>query len=78
MQRALLKEYETAGGGDGYVYEELGECLLALGRSDEARPHFAKAYELLSQDAWLVENQKERIERLKELGGGGEPESGTN
>lgn len=67
-QRALLKEHEALGTSDGYVHEELGECLLLLERADEARPHFAKAHELLSKDAWLAANEKKRLERLRKLG----------
>jgi tetratricopeptide (TPR) repeat protein len=54
---------------DGYVSEEAGLCLLALGRADEARPHFRRAAELLGADAWLGEHEPERIARLRELGG---------
>jgi tetratricopeptide (TPR) repeat protein len=68
-QMALKEEFESAGESDGYVFEEIGECLLALGRNDEARPYFTKAYEVLSKDAFLVEQEPERIKRLKELGG---------
>jgi hypothetical protein len=46
----------------------MGECLLALGRADEARPHFARAYELLSQDEWFPADEKQRLARMKELG----------
>lgn len=67
-QQALHSEFEAASETDGYVYEEIGECLLALQRVAEAKPYFAKAYEVLSQDAWLMENESERIKRLKELG----------
>ena len=67
-QQALLKEHEALGSSDGYVYEELGECLLLLARADEARPHFAKAHELLGKDAWLAANETERLERLERLG----------
>ncbi|MFN8413347.1 MAG: tetratricopeptide repeat protein [Anaerolineales bacterium] len=67
-QMALKAEFESAGETDGYVFEEIGECLLALNRAEEARPYFAKAYEVLSQDAWLVEQEAERLKRLKELG----------
>ena len=49
--------------------EEIAECLLALGRADEAQPYFAKAHEALSKDAGLVDNEPKRIERLAELGG---------
>lgn len=52
---------------DGYIFEELGECLLLLNRKEEAKPNFAKAYEMLSKDIWLKENEKERLERLKKL-----------
>jgi tetratricopeptide (TPR) repeat protein len=68
-QMALKEEFEAAGETDGYVFEEIGECLLALKREEEARPYFAKAYEILSQDAWLVEGEPERLTRLKDLGG---------
>jgi tetratricopeptide (TPR) repeat protein len=67
-QLALKAEYESAGETDGYVFEEIGECLLALNRKEEARPYFAKAYEVLSQDEYLVEQEPDRIARLKELG----------
>lgn len=67
-QQLLLDELERAGASDGYVHEELGECLLALGRIDEARPHFARAYAELSADQWLAESEPERIERLRRLG----------
>lgn len=66
-QQALLLESEQSGEPDGYVFEELGECLLALGRADEARPYFAQAYALLSQDAWLAADEPQRLERLKAL-----------
>jgi tetratricopeptide (TPR) repeat protein len=64
---------ETAAAGDpedGYGEEETAECLLALGRDDEAQPHFARAAELLGEDAWLVEHEPDRLARLKRLGAG--------
>lgn len=69
-QMVLKAEFEAAGEGesDGYVFEEIGECLLALDRAQEAQPYFAKAHEILSQDTWLAEKEPERIKRLKELG----------
>ena len=67
-QITLKAEYEAAGESDGHVLEELGECLLALDRAQEAQPYFAKAHELLSQDVWLAEKEPERINRLKNLG----------
>jgi tetratricopeptide (TPR) repeat protein len=53
---------------DGYVYEEIAECLLLLGRQDEAHPYFALAYQHLSRDPWLVENEADRLKRLKDMG----------
>ncbi|MCB8979744.1 MAG: tetratricopeptide repeat protein [Ardenticatenaceae bacterium] len=68
LQQTLLAEYEGVGQTDGFVYEELGECLLALGRGDEARPYFAHAYNELSQLDWLAADEPERMARLKVLG----------
>jgi tetratricopeptide (TPR) repeat protein len=65
LQQTLLQE--EGGDVDGYGHEEIAECLLALERSAEARPHFATAYERLSQDPWLVANEPQRLERLKQL-----------
>ena len=73
-QLALARDKEAARRAeDGYVSEEIGECLLALGRGEEARPHFAKASSLLSQDPWLAEREPERLARLARLAGGGSP-----
>jgi tetratricopeptide (TPR) repeat protein len=68
IQRVLLKDYEVNGDQDGYVYEELGECLL-LQKDSEASKHFALAYQMLSQDAWFAEHEAVRLARLKKLGG---------
>jgi tetratricopeptide (TPR) repeat protein len=67
-QIALKDEFEASSEVDGYVFEEIAECFLALKRKDEARPYFAKAYEVLSQDPWLAEREPERLARLKQLG----------
>lgn len=68
LQQALHEEWKPLGGSDGYVEEELGECLLALERPEEAHPYFAQAYANLSQDAWLVAQESARLERLKQRG----------
>ncbi len=69
-QLALLAEYEAAGEPEaGYASEEIAECLWALDRKDEAAPHYKTAYEKLSKDTWLVENEPDRIKKLKERGG---------
>lgn len=70
QQQALQEAWIPLGGSDGYTEEELGECLLALNRPEEARPYFAQAYAKLSQDARLMATEPARIERLKRLGEG--------
>jgi tetratricopeptide (TPR) repeat protein len=69
MQRELLAAHEEAGGEDGFVYEEMGECLLAQGLRAEARPWFAKAFASLSKEPWLETGEKARLTRLADLGG---------
>lgn len=72
VQEALRDELECCGHEDGYVYEELGEILLATGQPDEASPYFDHAYTLLSQDDWLTDHEPERLARLRALA---EPET---
>jgi tetratricopeptide (TPR) repeat protein len=69
-QEELRREHEAAGTSDPYVSEELGECLLALGRTDEARGHFAAAADALAADEWVAANEPDRIARLRELAEG--------
>ena len=67
IQETLLEEYEKSGHQDGYVHEEMAECLTILGRHEEAKSHFAKAYAELSKDIWLKEKEPDRLDRLREL-----------
>lgn len=62
IQRELLASSES----DGYVEEEMGECLFALGHMEEAKPHFAAAFELLSKDEWMAANEGPRLEKLRD------------
>lgn len=71
MQLENRRVLEGSGESEGYVEEEIGECLLALGREDEARPYFARAHALLADDPWLKRDEPERLERLTALGRGG-------
>jgi len=66
IQQALLAAL-TEEGQDGYIREEVGECLLVLGRGDEAKPHFRHAHELLSKDPWITDSEPDRVARLKQL-----------
>ncbi|CAN5450810.1 tetratricopeptide repeat protein [soil metagenome] len=65
IHEASLRERTEASENDGYIHEELGECLLALDRIPESRPHFAAAHRLLSEDSWLASNEPDRLERLR-------------
>ncbi len=67
MQQELLQQYEAAGERSGYVYEEIAECMLVMGREEEAQGWFAAAYEELSRDPRVADEQ-ERLNRLRELG----------
>jgi tetratricopeptide (TPR) repeat protein len=66
-QRRLQSACDAAGEPDGFVAEEIAECLHALGRAEEARPFFARAHGILSLDPWLAESEPERLERLERL-----------
>lgn len=63
----LERECEADGQPDGFVFEEIGENLLAQGRRDAARPWFAKAHALLSQDHSLDRPDDKHLARLLEL-----------
>jgi tetratricopeptide (TPR) repeat protein len=75
QQRALLDECAKDGVTDpwelGLVHSELGECLLAQGKKDEAQPHVAKAWELLKGELEHPEDEQDRRlkARLQELNG---------
>lgn len=57
LEMELEQVLESANQKDGYVFEEIGECLLALNRTEEAPPYFAEAYRFLSQDISLAEQE---------------------
>ncbi len=67
IQRELEREYAAAGSSDGYVFEEIGELLLAKGDKAGAKPYFAKAHLELAKDDWFAKNEAARLERLKKL-----------
>jgi tetratricopeptide (TPR) repeat protein len=68
MQLELEKNVQEYGlPPDGYVYEEIAECLLLLGRKQESRKYFGLAHEILSADQYMVANESDRLRRLEEL-----------
>ncbi|MCZ6689015.1 MAG: tetratricopeptide repeat protein [Planctomycetota bacterium] len=70
VQQDLLAEMEAKGArSDGFVFEEIGECLLALGRAEESKGNFSQAYDLLSKDSHLAREEPKRLKRLEKLAG---------
>ena len=66
-QQALEAEIAAAGApADGFVCEEIAECLVALGRPGEAKPWFARAHAELAKDPWFVDAEPARLARLLE------------
>lgn len=69
-QLRLLELYrKVEADEDGYVYEELAECYLMKNNAAEASKYAGLAYDILSKDIWMEANEKDRLNRLKELGG---------
>lgn len=67
IAQELLKTLKAGGEEEGLVYEEIAECLHGLNQKDAAQSYFRRAYELLSANQWLKDNESSRINRLKTL-----------
>ena len=67
LLRRLETEHATAGSADGYVFEEIGENLLAQRQGDAAKPYFARAWQLLAADTSLDRPDDARLARLERL-----------
>lgn len=66
--RRLEREQEQLGEPDGFVFEELAENLLAQRKTEEAKPYFLRAWEVLSRDTSLDRPDDKRLQRLRDLG----------
>jgi tetratricopeptide (TPR) repeat protein len=66
LQRKLALEWSTAGGRDGYVFEEIAENLDGLGRAVEAKPYYARAADVLGKDPAFVRDHAVRLQRLQD------------
>ncbi len=64
--RDLERMHQDDGTVDGFVFEELGENLEAVGDHQSARFYFARAVEELGKDDWFVKNEPDRFARLQE------------
>ncbi|MFC1897944.1 hypothetical protein ACFLYJ_00040 [Candidatus Cloacimonadota bacterium] len=53
---------------DGYVFEELAELYAVKNDFVQTKIYANWAFEILSQDPWLQQNQPDRLQRLKDLG----------
>lgn len=67
-QRRVEADLRAIGVVDGEVCEEIAECLHLLGNTDEAAPYFQRAFKALSNEQWLVDNARPRLNRLEKLG----------
>lgn len=68
IQESLVDHPDRKGKpAEGYTHEEIGECLLLLGRGAKAAPHFAIAFARLGVDPWLKANESERLDRIERL-----------
>jgi tetratricopeptide (TPR) repeat protein len=67
LQTRLEREWEAAGGVDGYVFEEIGENLEALGRTAEATAYFRRAEQELGKDPQFARDEAARWKRITSL-----------
>lgn len=65
----LSEAREESSVEDGYLSEEFAENLIALGRSDLAKPHIDDAIRLLNNDPWVTSDRLARLKALGQLGG---------
>lgn len=65
--RRLETEYAAGVTPDGYVFEEIGENLLAQQRGEAARPYFARAWRIFSADTSLDRPDEAHLARLERL-----------
>lgn len=59
-----LEEEQRGKDADGYVFEEIGECLLAKGDAKGAEEWFAKAWQALRSNPDVPKDRLERMQRL--------------
>jgi tetratricopeptide (TPR) repeat protein len=65
--RRLEAEYAAGGTPDGYVFEEIGENLLAQQQGEAAKPYFARAWRTLSADTSPDRPDEAHLARLERL-----------
>ena len=60
----IFKKLQSENQDDGWIREEMAENLYALGKKTEAKPHFVKAYELLSKEDFCIKSEQEKLQHL--------------
>lgn len=65
----VADDLAAQGQSNGWIDEELAECLLQAGRAEDARPLFRRAYDALRTDAWVQQHDPAKLVRLRELAG---------
>lgn len=66
LLQPLLEQLQAEQKDDGWIREEVAESLHAQG-STEAKAHFVKAYQLLSQDDYCQRYEQEKLAHLKQM-----------
>lgn len=69
VQKQLEKEWNETDEIDARVLEEIGACLLALGRREESQPYYARAYTEYISRYRMSNGERRRIEIFRILGG---------
>jgi tetratricopeptide (TPR) repeat protein len=67
LQTGLERQWNAAGGADGYVFEEIAENLEALGRTAEATAYFRRAEQELGKDPQFARAEAARWQRITSL-----------
>ncbi len=67
IQMALKAELDTLGEKDPFVFEELGELSLLLGKVDDAKEFFRLAYNQFAKDEEFKSNEADRFHRIHQL-----------
>ncbi|MGB2816424.1 MAG: hypothetical protein WBC37_04315 [Burkholderiaceae bacterium] len=67
LQLRLERDWQAAGEADGYVFEEIGENLEALGRTAEATAYFRRAEQELGKDPQFARDEAARWQRITSL-----------
>jgi hypothetical protein len=65
----IAKDLKSKDTPDGYISAEYGQCLVAVGRADEAKPYLVEAYGILSKDDYMMKYEPDQLRHIKELAG---------